>query len=147
MRDARSCTALWELIDEAGGSPGVEELMDALEGRLRELIAFDALRVHVPAGGARASWTLLRCSPGYAPGASGSMLSIPLEDRKGLAGVLTLESGRAGGFDPADLGALLMIRADLAGALRHALLCERARADEPAWQATEAEREAWGRVA
>jgi hypothetical protein len=53
------------------------------------------------------------------------MLAVPLDDGAGAAGVLALFSCEAGVFEPADLGALLWIRTDLARAVRKALRQER----------------------
>jgi hypothetical protein len=123
MRDAPWSTAPWESPEDAGSPLGIEAWMSGLERRLRESLEFEAVRLFIPAGTGESvgNSALFRAKTGYAPRECASMLSVPLEDAVGLAGVLTLQSRAADAFDPADLGALLLIRAELASGLRHAI--------------------------
>ncbi|MGD0499013.1 MAG: hypothetical protein ABSC23_11315 [Bryobacteraceae bacterium] len=133
MRDNRPSAALYELLEEVGSSSRIDEMLSVLDRRLRGVLPFDALKIYLPGdseGGGDAEYVAHTGRPAFnrdprlnagAECVFRSMLAVPLDDAAGAAGVLALFSCEAGVFEPADLGALLWIRSDLARAVRKAL--------------------------
>lgn len=147
MPDIRPSAALYDLFQEIGESDGLEPTLAMLDRRLRRLLPFDAMSVSLPRGGrlapvyasggaslpaavpgqvAQTRRPALNRDPGPADGPGRdarfrSALAIPLDDGAELVGVLALYGVEAEVFQPADLGVLLWIRAELARAVKHAL--------------------------
>jgi hypothetical protein len=144
MLEPRPSAALYDLLEEIGASGGLDATLGALDERLRRLLRFDVMSVYLPEGGrlarayssggaagpplvaaqvAETRRPAFNCDPG--PGSSGavrfrSSLAIPLDSGTEMVGVLALYSAESGVFEPADLGALLWIRTELARAVKHA---------------------------
>jgi hypothetical protein len=144
MLEPRPSAALYDLLEELGASGGLDETLGALDQRLRRLLHFDVMSVYLPQDGrlARAYSSGGATGPPLVaaqvaetrrpacnrdPGADSrsavrfrSSLAIPLDNGTEMVGVLALYSAESGVFEPADLGALLWIRAELARAVKHA---------------------------
>jgi GAF domain-containing protein len=150
MRNNRPSAALYDLLEEIGGAPDLEQALTILDCRLRRLLPFEALAVFLFRGG--------RLALAYGSGLESRAAGAPDPPvGEAIAGrvaktrhpAFNLDPGRetapsfrsmlavpledggdlagvlalysADAFQPVDLGVLLWIREDLARAVRHAL--------------------------